>query len=106
MKKMIPESSDSWSTSHLSQQTSVLYCRLSDSYCYDELLCAVVGQIHKGTLPLSSTRLPFSMAAAKKRIWSWIIRSGFYRRGGVQRRRWTVANASYTSQSHYISYRN
>ena len=44
----------------------------------------------------------FSMAAAaKKRIWSWIIRSGFYRRGGVQRRRWTVANASYT-KSHYM----
>ena len=40
MKKMIPESSDSWSTSHLSQQTSVLYCRLSDfsSFTYSNKL--------------------------------------------------------------------
>ena len=29
-KKIILETSDAWSTSHLSQRTSILYCRLSD----------------------------------------------------------------------------
>ena len=32
-KKIILGTSDAWSTSHLSQQTSVLYCRLSDFWC-------------------------------------------------------------------------
>ena len=33
-KRIILGTSDAWSTSHLSQRTSVLYCRLSDFNLY------------------------------------------------------------------------
>ena len=34
LKKIILGTSDTWSTSHLSQRTSVLHCRLSDLCMY------------------------------------------------------------------------